>query len=466
MLNTALLLLVGLGQLQETSAIADPSALVLQLGAPRYADRQAATEALERIGAGAVHALRAARASRVMEIKTRSARILFKIETALLTEPTSVRLDFDGTPLSEVAQSLSQQTGFKIALYPQNLARWKNQRVTLHSTQPLNFWKAIDEVCDAASLQYNPSMQGFIGPGEPVFALTEGVVRTLTPISDQGPFRVRLLSIDYQRRLNYAPSGRDATTVPPPPRPAERAGQARGAAGLARLNPVTTVEFTAQLLVAAEPRIALGQHGDPRLVEAVDDHGNSLIPVGRRSQSASFGGYFGTPHGPVMESHVPLLRPALPGDTIKKLRGSIPATISSRRPNPLVVPLEKSVGRTFENPDVQLTIHDIRALPDSRHTLVELSIKTDRPEATPGSDAEAYNSIFQRANHQQLQIDIVDIHDHLISWFQSLADAESSHVTLTLNTTNPTAPPKELRYYVVTRTDVEIPFEFTDVPMP
>jgi hypothetical protein len=296
--------------------------------------------------------------------------------------------------------------------------------------------------------------------------LTEGVVRTVTPISDQGPFRVRLLNVEYQRRVNYAPSGRDAMAVPPPPLPAARAREPQVKAGLARLKPVTTVQFTAQLLVVAEPRLALVQRGDLQLLEAVDDHGNSLIPVGRHGQSSGFGSYFATPHGSVLEGHVQLQRPAVPGETIKKLRGSIPITVASRRPNPLVVPLEKSVGKTFENSDVQLTVHDIRSLSDPRQTLIELSIRTDHPEASLGSDPENYHSLFQRAIHQQLQIDIVDAQDHLIPWFQPIADAESSHVTLTLNSPNSTAPPKELRYYLVTRAEVEIPFEFSDVPMP
>ena len=372
-----------------------------------------------------------------MEVKTRSSSLLLKIETALLTEPTSVRLDFDGTLLSEVAESLSRQTGFKIALYPQNLPRWKNQRVTLHNGRPLSFWKAVDELCDVAFLQYNPSMQSFGGQAEPAFTLTEGVVRTLTPISDQGPFRVRLLSVDYQRRLTYGSGGRELTAVPPPPRPAARIGQPRDAAGPGRLNPITTVQFTAQLLVAAEPRLALIQRGDLRLLEAVDNRGNSLIPVGRRGQSLGFAGYFGNPHGSVMESHVQLHRPTVPGDTIKKLRGTIPITVSSRRPNPLIVPLEKSAGKTFENSDIQLTVHDVRALPDSRHTLVELSIKSNYPEPSSAGEHEAYNSIFQRANHQQLQIDVVDTHDHLMPWFQSIADAENSRVTLTLSEPDP-----------------------------
>ena len=212
-----------------------------------------------------------------MEIKTRSAALLLKIETALLTQPTPVRLDFDGASISDIAQSLSRQTGFKIALYPQNQPKWKNQRVSLPHSR-VNFWKAIDELCDAASLQYNPSMQGFAGQQDVVFALTESVVRTLTPVSDQGPFRVRLLGIDYQRRLSYIPRGSDLGPVPAPPRPGGRAaGQPRTRAGLPRLNPVTTVQFSAQFVVAAEPRLSLAPRGELRLLEALDDDGNSLV---------------------------------------------------------------------------------------------------------------------------------------------------------------------------------------------
>ena len=214
-----------------------------------------------------------------MEIKTRAQALLLKIETALLTQPTSVRLDFDGATLSEVADSLSRQTGFKVALYPQNLPRWKTQRVTLRHSQALSFWKALDELCETASLQYNPNMQGFAGQQDQVFALTEGVIRTATPISDQGPFRVRLLGIDYQRRLSYAARRqRPGRRAPASPSGRAGAGQPRGRGGLARLNPVTTVQFAAQLSVAAEPRLSLAPRGEPRLLEAFDDRGNSLIP--------------------------------------------------------------------------------------------------------------------------------------------------------------------------------------------
>ena len=134
-MGAALLLCVVLGQLPQAEADSTSAALVRQLGAPRFADRQAAALELERIGSRAMPALRTARLSRDMEIKTRAQTLLVKIETALLTQPTSVRLDFDGATLSDVATSLSSQTGFKIALYPQNLPRWKNQRVTIRHSE-------------------------------------------------------------------------------------------------------------------------------------------------------------------------------------------------------------------------------------------------------------------------------------------------------------------------------------------
>ena len=149
--------------------------------------------------------------------------------------------------------------------------------------------------------------------------------------------------------------------------------------------------------MTAEPRLSLAPRGELRLSEAVDDRGGSLIPAGRRGQSLNYTGYFGPPHGPVIETVAQLKMPANPGETIKKLRGTIPVTVSSRRPDPLIVPLEKSAGKTFQNSDVQLTIHDVRTLPDSRHTLVEISVRNNRPEAASNGDLEPSSSIFQRA---------------------------------------------------------------------
>ena len=140
--------------------------------------------------------------------------------------------------------------------------------------------------------------------------------------------------------------------------------------------------------------------------------------------------------------------------------------VSSRRPGPLIVPLQKSTGKTFENSDAHVTVHDVRSLPDQRQTLVELSIRPSGPEAASAGESDVYGTFFPRAGHHQLQIDVIDANDHLMPWFQSLTDAETSHITLTLTSSMQAAPPRELRYYSVARTEVDIPFEFSGIPMP
>ena len=60
-----------------------------------------------------------------------------------------------------------------------------------------------------------------------------------------------------RRKLSYLPGGVDLALVPPAPRPVRRDGPPKGAGRPARPNPITTVQFTAQLLVIAEPRLSL-----------------------------------------------------------------------------------------------------------------------------------------------------------------------------------------------------------------
>ena len=140
-------------------------------------------------------------------------------------------------------------------------------------------------------------------------ALSEGVNRTIPPVFDSGPFRVRLLTVDYQRRVGYVPGG-DFPPLPARPRPA--GGQTPSGKHLARLNPFITEHFSAQLVVAAEPRLSLSPRGELRLVEAVDVRGNSLVPPARRSQSLVYASYFPARHGPVLETHALLHRPPEP----------------------------------------------------------------------------------------------------------------------------------------------------------
>ncbi len=462
MLLAKLVLLGMLGQV--TGGHSDPAALTAQLGSRRYAEREAASDALERLGRPALPALRSARNARDPEVRNRAFGLIQKIEDALLTQASSVRLNFDGTTLVDVVGSLSQQTGFKVALSPENLPKWKYQRLTLRQPEPVPFWKAIDQICDAAQLQYNLSMHGAIGAREPMFSLNDGSMRTITPNSDHGPFRVSLLSVDYERHVSYSTVGVGSGFRPQignavPRRPATVAPP--------RATPVTVEQFTAQLLVAAEPRLSLSQAGALQVLEAVDDRNNSLLPSGNSGPVYNrFPDYLGVMNGSVVQVQAQLRHPAIAGETIKKLRGAIPLSVSARRPDPLVVPLDGTIGKRFENPDVELTILESRTMPMTHQTVLELSVKPkERGTAMDRPESDAFVDAY-RPDMQRLQLEIIDSRGQMVPSFPSGVDSETSRLTLSVNNLPTSTTLKELRYYSLTRASVTVPFEFKAIPMP
>ena len=457
--------LVLMGLLGQTPGVqSDPAAIAAQLGSRHYAERESASKALEQLGRPALPALRAARESRDPEIRHRAFGLIQKIEESLLTQSSEVRLGFDNAPLVNVTRSLSQQTGFKVAVFPENQPKWKLQRVTLRQPDPVPFWKAIDRLCDAAQLQYDLSMHGGVGPREPIFRLTDGSMRTITPNSDHGPFRVSLLSVDYERHVNYSTVGigqgvRPQAGIAPARRPL--------LATPPQASPVTNEQFTAHLVVAAEPRLSLSQAGMLQVLEAADNRGNSLVASGNGGHAVNrFNHFLGVMNGSVVQLQAQLHRPAIAGERIAKLRGVIPMSVSSRRPDPLVVPLDQGTGKRFENPDVELTIHEIRPLPNNLQTMIELSVTPkDRATIEENPDSDGFVEAY-RPDAQRLQMEVLDSRGQIVPHFAPGPDSETSRLTLSVNKLPTSATLKELRYYTVTRAKVSIPFEFKDIPMP
>ena len=190
MLGAKLLLVMVLGQAPAEQA--DPGELVSRLGAGRYADREAASQALEHLGRPALPALRTARDSRRPGDPQPSLQPPPE-DRGLAPDPAHAGpAGLRAAPVTDVVRSLSEQAGFKVALYPDSLPKWKYAKVTLRQPEPVTFWKAIDLLCDAAQLQHHPGLHGIAGPREPTFALTDGPSRAGTPNFDHGPFRVSL----------------------------------------------------------------------------------------------------------------------------------------------------------------------------------------------------------------------------------------------------------------------------------
>lgn len=468
MLGVKLLMVALLGQMPDGRVGLDD--LVARLGANRYSDREAASKALEGLGRPALPVLRAARDSRDPEIRTRASGLVHRIEDALLTQATRVRLDFQRAPLTDVVRSIGQQAGFHVVLYPDNLRNWKAQRVTLRQSGTVPFWKAVDLLCESAGLQPFPELNGVDGPREPTFALTDATARPASPTFDQGPFRVYLQGIRYESDVRFGASGMPMRLAPIP----NRRGPLPGPVPLPkptpvrkRLAPVTNEQFTARFLIAAEPRLFIGQAGSLRITEAVDSRGHSLVPSDESGASRRFG-FFSTMNGPILQLQAHLRYPANPGESIRRLRGVVPLTISSRGPDPLVVPLDaQGLGKRFTNPDVEITLLAIRTTSNAvPQTQIDLAIRPGaRPGAVDPAEAGPFGDVYRPDLHRQ-QLEIADSRGRLVSWFPSGVDSENARITLTLPTASAAGSLKELRYYTLTRTSLHLAFAFTDVPMP
>jgi hypothetical protein len=462
MMGAKLALLVLLGQMPAPGT----SDLIARLGSGRYAEREAAAAALEHLGREALPVLRSARDDRDPEIRMRAAALIAKIEGALLTQPTLIRLDFDDQPLTEVVRTVGARAGIKLALIPENAPGLQVRKVTLREHEPVPFWKAIDRLCDAGHLQYNIGMHGQPGSREPVFPLYASGVRPAGPISDSGPFRVNLVSLHYQRDVVFVN----------PPQPINRIGllpaPLPGPANPARPASTTNEQFHAQVQVAAEPRLALTPNGPLRITEAVDDRGQSLlIAAGSEAVTPRYaGGYFGLTAGSTMQMQAPLKHPEVPGKVIRQLRGVIPVMVATRKPSPLVAPLSGTPGnKSFQNDEVSLDILDVRINPNPNVNQTSIDVSIRPRSGLPGAQAAplALHGEFpiQRPDLHHQQIEVVDAQGRPIPWYHSSFDAEGARITLTLTPTGQ-GTPAEVRYYGLARAATEIAFEFTDVPMP
>lgn len=448
MFAAGLLFAIVLGQ----APAADPVELVNRLGAAKFAEREKAAAELEKLGRTALPALRAARDEKDPEIRSRSGALLTKIEGALLTQPTMLRVDFENAPLPEVLKSMSDQAGIKLTLVPDNSPAWAGRKVSLSEKEPLTFWAAIDRLCETAHLQYNYGMH-YPGGREPSFPLFEDNGRPILPVSDHGPFRVSVVGLHFQRDVNFigGPQVKPSQNVPK---------QA------SRLSSTVNEQFYAQLQVTAEPRLALAQGGTLKVTDAVDDRGQVLVLPASNNPALNqrVSGYFGYASGPIVQAQASLNRPAKAGTSIKKLKGSIPLIVSTRKPSPLVISLASAAGRTFQNEDVVLTVHESRAAEAARPGSVEVTIRPG-PGVLSAGAANGGEVGFRPDSHQQ-QIEVLDAQGHLLPWYQTGFDSEAGRLTMTFPNHEPGTKPAELRYYSLIRATADVPFEFTDLPLP
>ena len=349
-----------------------------------------------------------------MEIRTRAAALLQKIEGSLLTMPTMVWLNFKDAPLADVVQALGQQTGMKVSLFPENLPRWKQEHSAFkrHS----RFLSGRPSIGSVPRPRYSmTNCAGFSTRNQPTLVLTDRITRPVHPTSDHGPFRVSLVGLEFQRHVGFAVVM---------PRVRGNPGQAERPAAKQDLapplpRPVTSVQCSVQLQVTAQPPYC--QSTGPLQILRRHDQGPSLRmenPGHGCSPQRGLSGRLLQLGSPRPNTTQPAREP---GRTIKILRGSVPLRITARQPNPLVVPLATAAGKAFGSSDLHVLVHEVRANPNTHQRHLELTVRVTRSGGLPASDGEATPGLGSRFDPHQQNIEIIDTRGHVVPWFQTTA---------------------------------------------
>jgi hypothetical protein len=461
------LVVLGLGLSREAGL--EPSELVARLGSNGPADRAAAAAALEELGAAALPALRAARlGSTDLVLRARAAAVLDAIEGQRLTRATMVRLDFHDRPLPEVLDALSERTGMTLMLGFDPVPNRKPPRITLAASEPIPFWTAVERLCKEGGLRLDAEpgspwrfqAMGVPMPGQPPRRPLNGTELIFlyndvsggggpVPTSDFGPFQFRLLSLHLVRDRSFV-------RLPQPgfmPRPPS----------------LETERFDAQVRVLIEPRLSVIQLGEVTALDVRDDRGQSLRPDTASTAHLPYStpiGYAGR-SGPLT---IRLKYPKAPGKSIARLAGRVKATVAARKPDPLVVPLIESQGQPFRNDDATVIIHEVKLEPNSKATVVELSMTTHVGSSRAGGFRIPFDNRLglDAPNTSLTRLDFVDARGQAC---QSMplspnVPTEGTRLKYRIIAVEGVGPPIQLRYHGLVWATLDVPFAFHDLPMP
>lgn len=456
----------------------DPVELVHRLSAPKYADRQAASAEIERVGVDALPALRAVKASADAEVRARAGALLTRIENDLLIRPTMVSLDFREVPLSRAISLLAERGHISLGLTPNDRASG-DRVITLVESQPVPLWEAVEKLGHAGHVELSggPPVMGFGAGGTrltPLVYMDSLPGAKLPPISISGPYRISLLALNYHKEKSFVAGGpnngmggfapNDGFRIQP---------QGIGFGNIPGMAGGNADQFSVNLQIQAEPRMNIAMNGLPRLVEAIDDRNNVLIPpVQTNAPLMHNSGYsqFSEPGGPLIQTSIALRFPERAGKKIKRLHGIIPLTVTSRKADPLMIPLADAKGKTYHAAELSITVNDVRLEPNFGQTTIDLTIQ---PEASPadqnGGGFGVTMPILRAPGSPQNPLEIVDAQGrpspqwHLTS---HMPMGDASRITIRMMPSAGVGPATHLRYHDLSRVNVESEFDFVDVEMP
>ncbi len=414
----------------------------------------------------------ASRDSRDAEVRTRAAKLLAKVEHDISTRPTLVTLDVRDQTVGDAIKALGQKHHFEMTGNLDELHDNLRRKITLREEKPVPLLPALDRLCAAGGMRYtlgpdygdDEALERWKPAVCPLALERAGIPG---PVSESGPFRARIHSLHYElQRTRFL----------------ERAD------GQGERNVDETCYLVMELI--AEPRLTFAVANLPRILEAIDDQGQTVIAsnaeVGNLTDPFRSG--FALPNAAT--SYIVDLKPLRRPEAVpKRFRGVFPVLVAEFKADPIIVPLADSHGKTFDGPDATLTMQAVR-LDAAKGPSIALLLRSkfeelDLPE--PAAD----NPVGQV---QPFPVPAIDPKVLVVDWSlflesQFILVSEKGQRILGWNpqfvrkgprealvTFRPNhnpfqfdqhpAIPAKLLFFSIMRTTAEIPFEFRDIPLP
>lgn len=397
-------------------------ALIQQLSSPDPAVRNEATRKLVEMGPDAQAALKA-----FVEARSAAESALAMIESNQIASATPVTIELkDATP-REALEALAEKTGFRLEAY--NESSWDNANlptITLSATD-VPFWDVMLDMMkqgefsiyqggDSEAMQFMP--QRNIG-GPSLVSL---------PRSDHGSFVVLAQSLQRQSSLQLS----DPQNI--------------------------SRSLSLQLVVLAEPKVNVLRYTyQPQLEEAVDDKGNSLAPQRHGSSFGSSGS-----RQFMWNINVPLQQPENGGSTLKSLRGSFKVTVQTRSESVDVPDIMTTEPVTRKVGDLTITVHPAQRQDDRRF---EVKLVVERG---PNMDQQSFYNMLNQVRGIQL-LD-ADGNTYRYSGRNSSTSGDRAEMTArfyTRGNNDSIGEPARLVWEIpVNVQDIDVPFTFTDLPLP
>ncbi len=255
-------------------------------------------------------------------VRKRVKEVQDRIAVAEAVAPRRLSLKFKDVPIADALKALGEQAGMQLVYVSSPSPNVTPPKTVTLELDGVTFLEALDRLCQSAGLNFvpNASRQWQLFDGKPS-------PREMAAFS--GPFHMLATNLQFSRSL--ALQGKEQASE----------------------------SLHLQLLLVSELRPALVGSGQPRVVEARDAAGRSLL-LDPQAPAPPTGDFF-SPVGFNPTRTVLLQPPPVRGGTLKHLKVALPIEVMARRRDALTVPdFGKAGGKTFAGDDgVRLTVQSV-----------------------------------------------------------------------------------------------------------